>query len=175
MVPDAPVRLHLPDFLLHLHRRARRDEGRDRDVRRADHARLRGRIPQYPARHGAGGGTRLLGGAGPWRADARRHRGLPCLVFVSYSPPPSVPPGWGQALGKAIPLPYWFDIIRRILMPQSMLDLTASTTMESFGLGEVLLLLLVSATLFFFLSVGLFRLMEWLARRSGKLDMTTAY
>jgi len=96
-------------------------------------------------------------------------------LFCGVLFPLSVLPDWGQALGKAIPLTYWFDIIRRILMPQSMLDLTASTTMESFGLGEVLLLLLVSATLFFFLSVGLFRLMEWLARRSGKLDMTTAY
>ena len=39
----------------------------------------------------------------------------------------------------------------------------------------VLLALAVSATVFFLLSIGLFRLMEYLARKAGKLDMTTSY
>jgi len=85
----------------------------------------------------------------------------------------------GEGLGKAIPLTYWFEIIRRILMPPSMLQEISQgpspTTLEAFGTFDVILLLLVSATLFFVMSVGLFRLMEFLARRSGKLDQTTAY
>lgn len=99
-------------------------------------------------------------------------------LFCGVLFPLSVLPEWGQALGKAIPLTYWFEIVRRLLMPESMRNLisvTSPTTLESFGLGEVLLMLLVSAFLFVFLSVGLFRLMEYLARKSGKLDMTTAY
>ncbi|HEV8595690.1 MAG TPA: ABC transporter permease [Thermoplasmata archaeon] len=99
-------------------------------------------------------------------------------LFCGVLFPLSVLPAWGQTVGKAIPLTYWFEILRRLLMPQSMRDLISSvapTTLEAFGLGEVLLMLLVSALLFFMISLGLFRLMEWLARRSGKLDMTTAY
>jgi len=99
-------------------------------------------------------------------------------LFCGVLFPLSILPEWGQALGKAIPLTYWFEILRRILMPPAMLTeiaTTSPTTLESFGLVEVLVLLLVSATLFLVLSVGLFRLMEWLARRAGKLDMTTAY
>jgi len=100
-------------------------------------------------------------------------------LFCGVLFPLSVLPDWGQGLGKAIPLTYWFEIIRRILMPPSMLQEISQgrtpTTLEAFGATDVILLLLVSATLFFVISVGLFRLMEFLARRSGKLDMTTAY
>ena len=95
-------------------------------------------------------------------------------LFCGVLFPLSVLPDWGQGLGKAIPLTYWFEIIRRILMPPSMLASTP-TSLEGFGTAYVILMLVVSAILFFVVSVELFRFMEWRARKSGKLDMTTAY
>ena len=102
--------------------------------------------------------------------------GIPGLfyLFCGVLFPLSVLPGWGQALGQAIPLTYWFEIVRRTVMPQ---DYWAAvpTGLEGIDPLMVLLALLVSAVAFFLLSIGLYRLMEYLARKAGKLDMTTSY
>src|SRR3989449_5762979 len=47
--------------------------------------------------------------------------GIPGLfyVFCGVLFPLSILPSWGQAIGKAIPLTYWFDITRRLLAPRS--------------------------------------------------------
>lgn len=99
-------------------------------------------------------------------------------LFCGVLFPLSILPSWGQSVGQAIPLTYWFEMIRRTLMPAdrfAAVSAASPTTLEAFGLTEVVLLLAASAALFFFLSVVLFRGMEWLARRQGKLDMITHY
>lgn len=102
--------------------------------------------------------------------------GIPGLfyLFCGILFPLSILPAWGQALGKAIPLTYWFEVIRRLVMPAEYVA-AIPTGLESVDLGTVLVLLLVSALLFFLLSLLLFRLMEYLARKAGKLDMNTNY
>ncbi len=99
--------------------------------------------------------------------------GIPSLfyVFCGVLFPLSVLPDWGRAIGRATPLTYWFELIRRLVVPPSGIPS---------GLGEftdagILALLVASTLIFFLLSIGVFKLGEYLARRAGKLDMTTSY
>jgi ABC-2 type transport system permease protein len=91
-------------------------------------------------------------------------------VFCGVLFPLTVLPPWGQAIGEAIPLTYWFEITRRILLP-----FPYNTGLAGFGDWEILVFLLVSTFVFFGLSIGVFKLGEYLARKAGKLDMTTSY
>lgn len=95
-------------------------------------------------------------------------------VFCGVLFPLSVLPGWLQSVGKAIPLTYWFDLSRRLLLPS---DLTANlpTGLTAFDNLTILGFLAVSSVIFFGLSLGVFKLGEYLARKAGKIDMTTSY
>jgi len=99
--------------------------------------------------------------------------GIPGIfyVFCGVLFPLSVLPDWGEAIGRAIPLTYWFDITRRLLAPDSSID----ATLAGYDDGTILLLLLVSSIVFFGLSVLIFKTGEHLARKAGKIDMTTSY
>ncbi len=99
--------------------------------------------------------------------------GIPGLfyVFCGVLFPLTVLPPWGQTIGRAIPLTYWFDITRRLILPPNNIPT---------GLGQysdlgILALLLAFTLIFALLSIGVFRLGEFIARRAGKLDMTTSY
>src|SRR2546422_457060 len=99
--------------------------------------------------------------------------GIPGLfcVFCGVLFPLSILPGWGQAVGRAIPLTYWFDLTRRLLAP----NLTVNTTLTGYDAPTILLFLLVSSVAFFGLSVLIFKMGEYFARKAGKIDMTTSY
>ncbi len=92
-------------------------------------------------------------------------------VFCGVVFPLSTLPDWLQSVGRVIPLTYWFDITRRLLLAGSAanLRLTGYTDLEILGL------LLASSVLFFLLSIGVFKLGEFLARKAGKIDMLTSY
>jgi len=99
--------------------------------------------------------------------------GIPGLfyVFCGVLFPLSILPDWGQAIGKGIPLTYWFDLTRRLLTPTP----TIQTTLNAFSDGFILLLLFLSTLGFFGLSIVIFKSGEYLARKAGKIDMTTSY
>jgi len=99
--------------------------------------------------------------------------GIPGIfyVFCGVLFPLSVVPGWGQTVGRAIPLTYWFDITRRLLTP----TLGVETTLVGYSDLAILLLLIVSSVAFFGLSVLVFKAGEYFARKAGKIDMTTSY
>src|SRR2546430_6817993 len=63
--------------------------------------------------------------------------GIPGIfyVFCGVLFPLSVLPGWGQAIGRAIPLTYWFDITRRLLAP----TLGVNTTLTGYSDSVILL------------------------------------
>ena len=92
-------------------------------------------------------------------------------VFCGVLFPLSILPGWIQPVGRAIPLTYWFDITRRLLLAGTPLD----TGLAGYGDAQIMGLLLVSSVVFFLLSLGVFRLGEHLARKAGKIDMLTSY
>jgi ABC-2 type transport system permease protein len=99
--------------------------------------------------------------------------GIPGIfyVFCGVLFPLSVLPDWGQAIGKGIPLTYWFEITRRILSP----NLSINTTLQGYDDLTILALLLLSSIGFFLLSILIFKVGEYVARKAGKIDMTTSY
>ena len=99
--------------------------------------------------------------------------GIPGIfyVFCGVLFPLSVLPAWGQSVGLAIPLTYWFDITRRLLAPRLGVD----QTLVGFNDLAILGLLLVSSVAFFGLSLLIFKIGEYFARKAGKIDMTTSY
>jgi ABC-2 type transport system permease protein len=94
-------------------------------------------------------------------------------LFCGTLFPLTVLPLWGQAIGMAIPLTYWLELVRRSLYPGSGIEVLS-------GLGD-----LSSPTLLFFLAVStiaflaastfIFRYADRRARQAGKVDMTTSY
>ena len=80
--------------------------------------------------------------------------GIPGLfyVFCGVLFPLSVLPVWGQAVGQAIPLTYWFDITRRLLAPTIGVD----STLVGYNDLTILLLLFVSSIAFFEFGSDLF-------------------
>ncbi len=95
-------------------------------------------------------------------------------VFCGVLYPISILPVWLQDVGKFIPLTYWFDLSRRLLLPPSMMA-SIPTGLSGFDDFAILGFLAVSSVVFFGLSLGVFKLGEYLARKAGKIDMTTSY
>jgi len=92
-------------------------------------------------------------------------------LFCGVIFPLSILPDWGQGIAKSIPLTYWFEVTRRVLLPFSSRD----AALASFPTPFILILLVVSTAIFFLVSIGVFKLADYLARKAGKIDMTTAY
>ncbi len=95
-------------------------------------------------------------------------------VFCGVLYPLSILPLGLQDVGKAIPLTYWFDLSRRLLLPQSLMA-SVPTGLGGFSDLTILAFLALSSAIFFGLSLGVFKLGEYLARKAGKIDMTTSY
>ena len=97
-------------------------------------------------------------------------------VFCGVLFPLTILPGWLQGVGKVIPLTYWFELSRRLLLsPGDQAVITPLTGLGVFSNLDILAFLVVSGVAFFVLSVGVFKLGEYLARKAGKIDMTTSY
>jgi hypothetical protein len=62
---------------------------------------------------------------------------------------------------------------RRALLPD--LDMASISGLGNYSSIEILALLLVSSLIFLVISVGIFRYADHVARKKGKLDMTTTY
>jgi ABC-2 type transport system permease protein len=97
-------------------------------------------------------------------------------VFCGVLFPLTVLPVWLVDVGKVIPLTYWFELSRRVLLsPADQAVLAPLTGLGTFSDLTILAFLVISGVAFFALSIGVFKLGEYLARKAGKIDMTTSY
>lgn len=94
-------------------------------------------------------------------------------VFTGVIFPLSVLPPWGQVVGQFIPLTYWFEGVRRVLLTAP--PAGADPFLLAIPDGVLLAVLAGALVLFSLLSVGVFRFVEHLARKKGRIDLTTAY
>jgi ABC-2 type transport system permease protein len=94
-------------------------------------------------------------------------------LFCGVVFPILVLPDWGQAVGKAIPITYWLELVRRSLQPGS--GVSAIGGLSAYSEAEIVLFLVVSTIAFLIASIAIFRYADYLARKKGKLDMTTTY
>jgi len=93
-------------------------------------------------------------------------------LFCGVTFPITFLPIWGQAIGLAIPITYWLEVVRRAVLPA---DLQWDSGLSAYSTGFIFLMLLVTSLLFLVLSIGIFRYADRLARKKGKLDMSTTY
>jgi len=94
--------------------------------------------------------------------------------------PITILPSWAQTISKFLPVTYWMEVVRRAVVPEAMDGLAASSGYDVTGMGgmsdlTLMALLLVSAGVFFIMSIGVFRVADNIARKQGKVDWTTAY
>ncbi|MEM0449042.1 MAG: ABC transporter permease [Methanomassiliicoccales archaeon] len=81
-------------------------------------------------------------------------------------------PTWGEAIGRAIPITYWLEMVRRAMLPE---QIRWDSGLSAYSTNEMILALLGTSMLFLVLSLGIFKYADYLARKKGKLDMTTTY
>ncbi len=94
-------------------------------------------------------------------------------LFCGVVFPLTVLPGWGKAIGLCIPITYWLEIVRRALQP-SMVGADISG-LGSFSDLTILSFLAISTVVFLFISLAIFKYADHVARKKGKIDMTTTY
>jgi ABC-2 type transport system permease protein len=93
-------------------------------------------------------------------------------LFCGVTFPITFLPTWGQVIGLTIPITYWLEVVRRAVLPA---DLQWDSGLTVYSTGDIFLMLLVTSLVFLLLSLGIFRYADRLARRKGKLDMSTTY
>lgn len=83
-------------------------------------------------------------------------------------------PAWLQPIGRALPLTYWLEALRRGLLGYT-ISRGISPTLASIGDGQLLLILLISTVVTGIVSIFFFRWSEHQAREKGLIDMTSQY
>ena len=89
--------------------------------------------------------------------------------------PITILPDWAQSISKFLPVTYWMEGVRRGLEPGVITALGPTTGLQGFSDLQILLILVVTAVAFLFISLGIFRYADKVARRKGKIDWTSAY
>ena len=89
--------------------------------------------------------------------------------------PITILPDWAQLISKFLPVTYWMEGIRRGLEPGVITALGPTTGLQGFSDLQLLLTLVLTAVAFLFISLGIFRYADKVARRKGKIDWTSAY
>ncbi len=94
-------------------------------------------------------------------------------LFCGVVFPLTVLPDWGRAIGLCIPITYWLEIVRRAVQP-------STVSADISGLGgysnpTILFFLTISTIAFLFISLAIFKYADHVARKKGKIDMTTTY
>jgi len=94
-------------------------------------------------------------------------------LFCGVVFPITALPSWGQSIGLSLPITYWLEVVRRAIQPGT--GIGAVSGLSAYSEVEIFLLLIVSGVMFLVVSVGIFRYADYLARKKGKLDMSTTY
>jgi ABC-2 type transport system permease protein len=89
--------------------------------------------------------------------------------------PITILPDWAQSISKFLPVTYWMEGIRRGLEPGVITALGPTTGLQGISDLQLLLTLVLTAVAFLFISLGIFRYADKVARRKGKIDWTSAY
>ena len=93
-------------------------------------------------------------------------------LFCGVTFPITFLPYWGQLVGLTIPITYWLEVVRRAVLPVA---LQWDSGLADYATGSIFLMLLVTSFAFLLLSLGIFRYADHIARKKGKLDMSTTY
>ncbi|MCK4427198.1 MAG: ABC transporter permease, partial [candidate division Zixibacteria bacterium] len=84
--------------------------------------------------------------------------------------PIDILPIWLQYLSKVLPLTYWLELVRRSILGKSM-----STTLAGYSNFELILIMAVTTLVVALFSHYIYRSIEYIARKHGKIDQITNY
>jgi ABC-2 type transport system permease protein len=86
--------------------------------------------------------------------------------------PISILPGWVQNISYAVPVTYWIEAMRRSLIGDAG---QANSFLASMPTWQLLVTMVATTVLFFGLSVLIFKHFDRVARRKGRIDITTNF
>jgi ABC-2 type transport system permease protein len=84
--------------------------------------------------------------------------------------PIDILPVWLQYLSKALPLTYWLELVRRSVLGKSL-----SSTLGGFTNLELIGIMILTTLLLALFSHWIYRSIEHIARKYGKIDRLTNY
>jgi ABC-2 type transport system permease protein len=84
--------------------------------------------------------------------------------------PIDILPVWLQYLSKVLPLTYWLELIRRSILGKSV-----STTLAGYSNFELISIMAVTTLVLALFSHYIYRSIEYIARKHGKIDQLTNY
>lgn len=96
-------------------------------------------------------------------------------MFCGVIFPVQVLPSWAHGLAIALPLTYWLHVTRIALFGAVSDIASLDTILGHVGAGDGLMILAMSTLLFLLLSVLVFKVGDYIARKKGLIDMTTGY
>jgi len=84
--------------------------------------------------------------------------------------PIDILPIWLQYLSKVLPLTYWLELVRRSILGKSM-----SSTLAGYSNFELISIMAVTTLFLALFSHYIYRSIEYIARKHGKIDQLTNY
>ncbi|MDH4221913.1 MAG: ABC transporter permease [candidate division Zixibacteria bacterium] len=79
-------------------------------------------------------------------------------------------PRWLQYISKSLPLTYWLELLRRTILGKSL-----SHTLSRYSDLELLLIMLLTTVLLALVSNYIYKSIEYIARKTGKIDQVITY
>jgi ABC-2 type transport system permease protein len=98
--------------------------------------------------------------------------GLAGLFYLACGAiyPIDILPIWLQYLSKVLPLTYWLELIRRSVLGKSL-----STTLGGYSNFELILIMAITTLILALFSHYVYRSIEHIARKHGRIDQLTNY
>jgi ABC-2 type transport system permease protein len=98
--------------------------------------------------------------------------GLAGLFYLACGAiyPIDILPIWLQYLSKVLPLTYWLELVRRAVLGKSL-----STTLSGFSNLELIGIMAITTLALALFSHWIYRSIEYIARKYGKIDQLTNY
>ena len=84
--------------------------------------------------------------------------------------PIDILPVWLQYLSKALPLTYWLELVRRSILGESL-----SSTLSGYSNFQLILIMAATTLVLALFSHYVYRAIEYIARKHGKIDQLTSY
>ena len=84
--------------------------------------------------------------------------------------PIDILPIWLQYLSKALPLTYWLELVRRSVLGKSL-----SPTLSGYSNFQLILIMAATTLVLALFSHWVYRSIEYIARKHGKIDQLTSY
>ncbi len=84
--------------------------------------------------------------------------------------PIDILPIWLQYLSKVLPLTYWLELVRRAVLGKSL-----SPTLSGYSSLQLILIMAVTTLVLALFSHWIYRSIEYIARKHGKIDQLTNY